>query len=552
MALPSRKKSHDDKRGTRTRNERPQKLAIFLLSYGLPGLNYPGSWAFLVLRRCQAIIGTRKALVFSYASSTFTATVEACRAASGLPLAGIIDDPDVQQLLDPDVQQLLDLAHGQPLAFEPDVQTLADEQQVHFAAGDDDVYTPPVVIWGWLTQIFSPAKSCVAAVARIIVLRVAMGLTPCSAHDGAYCKARSKLPESFLKCLTVRMGAQVERQASEDWRWKGRRVLLADGLECSLPDTPANQAQYPQSRSQKPGLGFPPIRLVVLLAFATAGVIDCAMGPRQGKETGETALFRQLLAIGAGDVVVADRYYCTYWHIALLKGRGADSVLRLHARRKYDFRKGKRLSVGDHQVTWQKPAKPEWMDQDTYQSLPETLSMREVKVTVRCPGFRVREMVVATTLLDATKYTKQELADLYHKRWHVELDIRSIKQTLKMDILSCKSPEMVRKEIWIHLLGYNQIRKMMATAALAGQTLPRQLSFAAAVQTLEAFRLLLALSDAKQRAQFVSIIVVALSSHEVGNRPGRREPRRVKRRPKPYGRLMVPRAQARAQLLNTK
>ncbi len=455
--------------------------------------------------------------MFLYAKSALSTPVAACLAADEETLADLLEDLDDERTADP--------APVAPVTFDAHTQQLAEEHAVQFADGEHHIFTPALVVWGWLTQVFSPAKSCFAAVARIIVLRVAMGGTPCSANDGAYCKARSKLPESFLRGLALHVGTQAERAAPADWLWNGRRVLLADGLECSMPDTPSNQAQYPQSSSQKKGLGFPQIRLVVLLAFATACVVGCAMGPRQGKETGETALFRKLSdAIGIGDVVVADRYYCTYWHIALLQARGADSVLRLHARRKYD------------------------LDEDVYQSLPETLSMREVKVQIRCPGYRVRQMVVATTLLDAAKYPKSEIADLYHKRWHVELDIRSIKQTMKMDILSCKTPEMVRKEIWIHILGYNQIRKTMAESAQASQVLPRQLSFALAMQTWDAFRVLLTLSDEKQRVRFVELILVILSTREVGNRPGRREPRQVKRRPKPYGRLMVPRDQARARL----
>lgn len=483
--------------------------------------------------------------MFLYAKPTLSATVVACAEANEETLAKMIEDLVTQAPTDS--------TPICPVIFDPDTQQLAEEHSVNFAESKHNVFTPPLVVWGWLTQVFSPAKSCVAAVARIIVLRVALGGSPCSANDGAYCKARSKLPESFLRCLALQVGTQAERDAPADWLWKGRRVLLADGLECSMPDTPENQGEYPQSSSQKKGLGFPQIRMVVLLVFATACVVGCAMGPRQGKQTGETALFRQLSdAIGAADVVVADRYYCTYWHIALLKVRGADSVLRLHAKRKYDFRRGKRLGSGDHQVTWHKPARPEWMDEGTYQSIPETLSMREVKVRVCCPGYRVREMVIATTLLDAAKYRKQEIADLYHKRWHVELDIRSIKQTMKMDILSCKTPEMVRKEIWIHILGYNQIRKTMAESARASKVLPRQLSFAAAMQTLDAFRVLLTLSDEQQRIGFLRLILVILSTHEVGNRPGRREPRKVKRRPKPYGRLMVPRDEARAELTGKK
>ena len=330
--------------------------------------------------------------------------------------------------------------------------------------------------------------------------------------------------------------------------------LLADGTECSMPDTPANQAEYPQPGSQKQGLGFPMIRLVVLLTFATAALVGCAMGPRKGKETGETALFRQMLGeeILPGDVVVTDRYHCSWWQIALLEKRGADACSRLHARRKYDFRKGQRLGQGDHIVTWDKPERPQWLDEETYQALPDTLTMREVKVELRWPGRRTRQIIVATTLLDPVQYSKSDIAELYSYRWHVELDIRAIKQTLKMDILSCKTPEMVRKEVWTHLLAYNLTRQVMAQAAVGSKLTPRQLSFAGAVQTMNAFRWLLLLAEPGRAAELATVVWVAVRTHEVGKRPGRCEPRKVKRRPKAHGRLMRPRAQERARLLGGK
>jgi hypothetical protein len=464
----------------------------------------------------------------SYAKPTFDATLRCFLDADGLPFADVLD--------------------------EQTIETFCDEEGVHFGEADDEVYSAPVTIWGWLSQILSDHKCCVAAVARILVLRVALGLPPCSAATGGYCKARAKLPEQFLKRLTLHVGTEVEHQAPDNWRWHNRRVLLLDGAEGSMPDTPENQAEYPQSKSQKPGLGFPQIRLVVLLTFATACLVGCAMGPRKGKQTGETALFRQLLdQIKAGDIVVADRYHCTYWQIAALLLIGADGAFRLHASREYDFRKGKRLGKGDHLVTWTKPAqRPDWMDEKTYQECAETLTVREVRFKVSRPGYRPHEIIVATTLTDPKLYSKEAIVDLYDKRWHVELDIRSIKQTLKMDILSCKTPEMVRKEIWIHLLAYNLTRKVMAQAAAEGKIKPRQLSFAGAMQTLNAFRWLLLLSDDKRRAELAGVLCVAVKTHKVGNRPGRSEPRKVKRRPKAHARLTRPRAEEKARLMGGK
>ena len=434
---------------------------------------------------------------------------------------------------------------------EADIQRAATAAKVTFGTGDDDVYTPAVTLWAFIGQVLSGRKSCVAAVARIIAVRIAMGLPVCSAATGAYCKARKKLPEKFLRHLTYQVGSALEDQAPASWRWLNRRVLLADGTTCHLPDTADNQAAYPQSRAQRRGLGFPMIRLVVLLTFATATIVGAAFGPYKGKGTGETALFRQLLdQLRRGDVVVADRYYCSYWMIAILQQHGVDAAFRLHQLRHYDFRRGRRLGHDDHVVAWRRPACPRWMDAATYATMPETLTVREVRFPVDKPGFRTREVIVATTLLDDSVYSKEAIADLYHRRWHAELDLRAIKRTLGMEQLTCKTPELVHKELWAHFLGYNLVRKVAAQAAWERGLCPRQISFAAAVQTLEAFRELLLAGD--QRVLACRQLFAAIGTHEVGDRPGRVEPRRVKRRQgNDYPTMNEPRAQARATLRNT-
>jgi len=442
------------------------------------------------------------------------------------------------------------LSFGQAV-LEQEVQQAADAEGLHFGTDEDCVYTRAVTLWAFLHQVLSGSKSCVAAVARVMVLRAVLELPMCSAGTGAYCKARTKLSETFLQRLTYDIGTATEDQAPASWRWQQRRVLLVDGFEVTLPDTPANQAVYPQPKSQKPGLGFPLVRAVVLLTFATAAVVGLAFGPHQGKETGETALFRQLLdRLRPGDVIVADRYYCSYFMIALLRAHGVDVVFRLHQRRNYDFRRGQRLGSSDHIVTWTKPARPDWLDTETYARLPDTLTLRELRVMVTQPGYRSREIVVATSLVDAARYAKSAIADLYQQRWHAELDIRAIKQTLCMEHLSCKTPAMVRRELWVHFLGYNAVRRMLAEAARVHGLCPRQLSFAGAVQTLEAFRWLLAFAAPERRREIQGIALLAIATHRVGNRPGRCEPRCRKRRPKAYPLLTKPRAEARAKLLN--
>jgi hypothetical protein len=438
-------------------------------------------------------------------------------------------------------QEVLTAAH---------IEHVAAAEGVAFGAAPGNIYSVAVTLWAFLAQVLSKEKACVAAVARLLVLRTALDLGPCAAETGAYCKARAKLPERFLQRLTLDVGQQVERAAPAGWCWKGRHVFLADGSTVTMPDTPANQQAYPQPRTQQPGLGFPIARVVVLLALATAVLTGAAIGPYVGKKQGEPALLRALLdQLQAGDVLLGDRYYGSYWLVALAAARGIDVVFRLHHRRGVDFSRGTRLGPDDHLVEWQKPKRPAWLDEATYAALPETLTVREVRLMVNRPGYRIKELVIVTTLRDAASYPKEDITDLYHERWHVELDLRSLKTHLAMDILRCKTPDMVRKELWAHFLAYNLTRQVMAQAALDQGVNPRGISFLGAVQNLNEFRLLLVLADADHRPELAARLFAAVVTHRVGDRPDRCEPRAVKRRPKPLRYLTKPRAEARAELL---
>ena len=430
------------------------------------------------------------------------------------------------------------------------IERFAAAEGVTFGEQDTAVYTPPVTLWAFLTQCLSASKSCVAAVARVLVLCVSLNRPPCAAGTGPYGKARAKLPERFLQRLTYHVGDGLEAQAEPSWLWHGRHVKLIDGTCLSAPDTPANQQAYPQSTQQRPGLGFPMIRLVVILTFATAALVGAAYGPCQGVLTSELALLRALRdRFGKGELAVADRHYCSYGQIATLQQGGVDAACRLHQQRHCDFRRGRRLGRYDHVVCWPKPPRPDWMDGVTYDRMPATLTLREVRVVVATPGARTRALIVVTTLVDGAIYDREDIADLYHQRWHVELDIRNIKQTLSMEILSCQTPAMLAREVWVHLLGYNLVRQTMAAAARAAGVTPRQLSFAGAVQTLEAFRWLLPCSAGAAFAFACRVLYLAVGTHRVGQRPDRVEPRRVKRRQQLYPLLNQPRAEARAALL---
>jgi Transposase DDE domain len=431
------------------------------------------------------------------------------------------------------------------------IETIAAEEHIDFGSAPDEVYSVPVTLWAFLAQVLSKEKSCVAAVARVLVLRLALGLPPCAAETGAYCKARAKLSEPFLQRVCYDVAEQVEGQAPTAWLWKDRHVFVGDGSTVSMPDTRANQEAYPHPRTQKRGLGFPILRVVVLLALATGVLSGAAFGPYVGKNQGEPALLRTLLArLRPGDILLGDRYYGSYWLIALAQQLGIDVVFRQHQRRASDFRRGRHLGPQDHVVVWTKPKRPDWLDEATYEALPETLTVRELRVHVAVRGYRTQDVTVVTTLADAQAYPKDDVADLYRARWHIELDLRSIKTHMQMDILRCKTPAMVRKEIWAHFLAYNLTRRVLAAAAQERGVRPRYLSFLGAVQTLNEFRWLLVTAAAEARGVYVRVLWVAIASHGVGDRPERCEPRAVKRRPKPLRYLNEPRAAARAKLLN--
>jgi hypothetical protein len=249
-----------------------------------------------------------------------------------------------------------------------------------------------------------------------------------------------------------------------------------------------------------------------------------------------------------GDLLLADRYYGSYWELALARRRGADLISRLHQRRRADFRRGQRLGPEDHVVFWRKPPRPEWMDEATYAALPAELAVREVRVRVPYPGFRTRVLVVVTTVLDPQELPGAEVAVLYRARWLAELDLRALKQTLQMDILRGQTPEMVQKEIWAHLLAYNLLRGRMAEAALSAGLVPLEVSFKGALQTVQAFAAVLWTASAEELEELSQRLRAAIAQHRVGDRPNRCEPRACKRRPKEYPRLNEPRPQARARL----
>lgn len=403
------------------------------------------------------------------------------------------------------------------------------------------VYPPAVTLWVFLSQCLSADHSCVDAVARLISWRLSRGQKACSAETGAYCTAREKIPEHACRELVRDTARQVERDAPDDWLWLGRRVRSVDGSTITMPDTRANQAEYPQPSHQRPGCGFPILRMVAMFSLSVGTVLDFAISKYQGKRTGENSLFRTLHAqLQPRDVVLADRYFSGWFDIALLRERGVDVVSRQHCGRKTDFRTGQRLGRNDHLVRWRKPrACPEWMSRRQYGSLPDTLTLREVRVVVPQKGFRTKSLIVVTTLLDAEAYPIDQLGALYRRRWQAELNLRSLKIVLQMDHLRCQTPHRVRNELAMHLVGYNLIRQLMATAAWQAGQEPWTISFKGTLQILN--NLLPVLATKVSTDTWCDAVLRAVATHIVGNRPDRIEPRVKKRRPKTYLLMNKPR-----------
>ena len=411
-----------------------------------------------------------------------------------------------------------------------------DQVESLLPAHRERLFPPTETLSMFLNQALSADRSCQQAVDESAIKRLTQGLPQCSTHTGAYCRARQRLSLAMIRSLVHTTGQQTSARTPTAWHWRGRPVRLVDGTTVPLPDTPANQQVYPQPRSQKPGLGFPLCRLLGLMCLGSGVVLNAAMGPYRGKGGDEQHLLRSVLeSLASGDVLLGDAYFATYFLLCALCERGVDGVFEQQGarRRTTDFRRGSRLGERDHLITLTKPKlKPHWMSQSDYEQAPDQLTVRELATGGK---------VLVTTLLCSKDTPKAALKALYRERWQVELDLRSIKTTLGMHTLSCKTPSMAEKEVWIYLLAYNLIRIMMAEAALFTEQLPRQLSFKHTVQLWVAWRR----SGSGYRDGHFEQLLLFIAQQKVGHRPGRIEPRAVKRRNKPFPLLMKPRTEAR-------
>jgi hypothetical protein len=409
------------------------------------------------------------------------------------------------------------------------------------------VYLPWITLSLFLSQVLSADHSCDEAIDRFQKSRHDQGLPPVSTETTSYCEARGRLPEGLFWELVRRTGRAIHEKAEISWLFHGRPVKIVDGSTVLMPDTARNQEAYPQPSSQAAGLGFPIARLLVVFSLAVGTVLEAAMGRYQGKQTSELALLRMVIdQFRPGDIVLADRFFCSYWVIAALKARGVDVVVRLHQRRAADFRCGDRLGRGDHVVLWRKPAeRPDWMSREEYEAMPPWLAIREVRVPIKDPTKRVRKLVIATTLTEGRTYKAKELGGLFRQRWHAELDLRSLKTHMHMEMLRTKGPEMVRKEVAAHLLAYNLIRGVMAEAARGEGIKPRQVSFKGSLHTVRSFEEV-HLYDPERIERDLPRLVSLVGKKRVGERPDRYEPRAVKRRPKPHPLLRMTRKKAKA------
>lgn len=414
---------------------------------------------------------------------------------------------------------------------------LLDEVEALLPAHRERLFPPTETLSMFLAQALSADPSCQKAVNDAAVQRWSSGLPRCSTHTGGYCRARQRLPVDMINTLTRHTGRLIAARAPASWCWQGRPVRLVDGTTVAMPDTPANQAAYPQPRSQKPGLGFPLCRLVGIVCLGSGAMLNAATGVYRGEGGNEQALLRSMLdTLEFGDVLVGDAYYATYFLLCCLCERGVDAVFEQHGARQRctDFRRGRRLGVRDHLIVLNKPKiKPDWMSWADYEQAPSSLTVRELQAHGK---------TLVTTLICPKQAPKAALRSLYQDRWQVELDLRNIKTTLGMEMLSCKTPAMAIKEIWAYLLAYNLIRLMMAQAAVLADCLPRQLSFKHALQIWIAWG-----HCRIGAADHVSMdgLFDMIAQQRVGDRPGRIEPRAIKRRPKPFPLLTKPRELAR-------
>jgi len=403
-------------------------------------------------------------------------------------------------------------------------------------------FPPSRVFWLFLAQVLSPDKGCAEVVKSFLPwLALNEGRTA-SPNTGAYCRARARLSLKAIEEMHTQVTQRIQQAPGAQRPWRGRQVKVVDGSSLSMPDTVKNQAAYPQPTSQKPGCGFPVMRIVAVFSLATGVMLDVA---KSALSVGERTLFRQLWdSFNKGEVILADTGFCGYAEVYFLKQRGVDCVMRNHQCRKKGLTEIKKLGKGDRIIEWHKgKLAPKWLSKEQWRALPERLTVRELSFTVEVPGFRTQAVTLVTTLLDPKDFPAESLAKLYAMRWKAELYLRDIKITMCMDVLRCKTPSMVHKELYMHLLAYNLIRALMLQAGTQHGIAPLRLSLKGACASIRHWAPIMAAPGltATQRTTLEQTLLHTIARDQIPNRPNRSEPRAKKRRPKNYQLLTQPR-----------
>lgn len=405
------------------------------------------------------------------------------------------------------------------------------------------IYSLRLTLECFVWQLLNPHTSCREVVRQVQALCRLQGQAPPDEGTSAYIQARKHLPQERLERVLDATAHAADQRAGGGGPLAGRPVKVVDGSTVQLPDTPANQKAYPQPSRQKPGCGFPVMHLVVLFSLASGALLDVAMG---NLHSHDLRLLRQLWqALRAGDILLGDRAYGDYVTLAGLPQQGVDVVARLHQRRKVDFRKAKRLAPNDGLFVWRKGCQQSnILTAAQWRALPEAITVRIVRFQANIRGFRNRKITLVTTLLDPERYPAVELAGLYARRWCLELCLRDLKTTLGMERLRCQSPAMARKEVLACFIAHNLIRCVMAEAARVHEAALDRLSFKGTLDAVRQYSAAIARARSqKMRRQLWQDLLLNLARDVVPLRPHRREPRAVKRRPKPYPLLNQPRDQ---------
>lgn len=430
------------------------------------------------------------------------------------------------------------------LLSEATIQQAMDEIKIKYRRR---LFDPFVTIWVFLSQVLDVDKSCHNAVSRVIAYLVDEGVEIPSTDTSAYCQARARLPEELLQKLFGKVAQDLGEKVTAEDLWRGRHLKVIDGSTVSMPDTVENQKAYPQPKSQKPGCGFPIAKIGMIFSLTTGAAIALAIDVLN---THDLQLARKLYQfLNPFDVILGDRAFCAYADLVAIKNLECDAVFRKHQSRKTPMYRGRIVGESDKLVTWHKPKKcPHGLSEDAFAALPSTLVVREIYYYIIIPGFRTTSVSLITTLLDAEIYPTLELVRLYDFRWDVEVDLKHLKTTLGMDVLRCKTPQLVRKELYVYLLAYNLLRTLMWQAGTTYGVPPVRLSLQATRHHLDNFiPQMLAISGAKRHHIYQTLLKIIVHK-PVPQRPARTEPRVRKRRPKAYPLMKQPRHELRRQL----